>query len=192
MKAINGLILAAVIALASPVYGIDVTIDYGPPAKAEPARVAKWEAKGKPVEYQKCLEYVQTVGDCLLCVGMPKDFAPKAYYTAFAVDKLDGFPAGVYLCSWPDTGKPPRMDRQTKYEPQAAPEVRSIPTFPGVPATVRGGLPDGRVTVTKTGSAVADHLCPRCGTGPWYEIAGFNADGTHNHWCPNCRQMFSH
>lgn len=36
-----------------------------------------------------------------------------------------------------------------------------------------------------------DHICNRCGTSQ-YVISGFNADGTHNHQCPKCGNVWRH
>lgn len=35
------------------------------------------------------------------------------------------------------------------------------------------------------------HNCPACGSSQ-YVVAGWNADGTHNHQCPSCRTVWRH
>ncbi len=187
------LTLLAALTLAPCAPAADISGGYGPPP-----------AKAKKSEYTNCLEYVEQVGDCLLVVGLPKDFTPKAYYTSFRVESLkwaDGTEVekGVYLCTiWEGEDQnrkkldKPVWRRQKQYEPATtAGEVQSLTPFR--PEIAPNGVsPRPTLTVAKTGSAVADHMCPTCGAGPWYSILGFNGDGTHNHLCPNCGTVFTH
>jgi len=151
----------AALVLAGPVFAVDVTIDYGTKTPV-------------PKDYTACLKAVKAGETVYLAVGV------KAHDGDFRVESLKGVASGRYKC-WKDAEGTPVMQ-------PAAEEVRPFSTFP---ATVRGGLSDGRVTVNFR-SAVADHHCPNCGGGPWYTIYGFNADGTHSHRCGNCGNVFSH
>lgn len=95
----------AALVLAGPVFAVDVTIDFGPKAKT---------ATGKD-EYKECVKHVEKVGPCLLLIGMPDGYVPRAYYTSFTTPEVKGFSPGVYLCEM--YAGEPSMSRRPELEP---------------------------------------------------------------------------
>lgn len=171
---------ALLVALSSPAYAVDISIDYGPPA-------AKTTVDAR--DYAACLAAVDRGETVYLAVGPYQDREITDYW----IEKLPPMPNGRYRC-WLDPVHGQRMEPADAPAVKVAPEVRPAPTFPQpVPGIgVQSSMSTGPRVTVKTGSAVAEHYCPKCRTGPWYTIMGWNPDDTHNHLCQNCGQVFSH
>lgn len=127
-------------------------------------------------DYSACCRAVERGETVYLAIGVTPE--PDDYYTP-SLKYPDGreFVPGRYKC-WKEKEKAVMV----------AVEVPPLPTFPGAVRSDRV-KPSGATPVVAGNKS---HYCPNCGAGQWLRIMGWNADGTHNHFCESCKTLFAH
>lgn len=151
----------------------DGRLDYCQPCNKGKAPV------GDRIGYQEALACVRAGVRVVLAVGV-KPLDDSHFY---------GVP--VYAVGDPPKGAEPGHYQTTMQDGKPAWFRSGSDQWTPAPARAAPGVAAPRPFRRTSAGHDPDHQCDRCGASQ-YVVSGFNADGTHNHRCPACGNVWRH